>query len=232
MIRKNISLYEEDMKKILPIVERHEGNLSEAMREIIDFTSFMQQKFGSLPEAKKIENKTKGACLPDGMLNWFITHTRECLLDEDVIESLEEIQGIESLSDLVEVVELCFTVAIQIDIDDEQDPSEALVSVTGKKVRTEFVAKLIACFLGEIGYLEVENVCRRGASITVKLKGNGGRKSEDDYKNVRESLLKHFGARHILMAEILNRPQFWNATINATVEWGNMQRYKYPRIYK
>jgi len=37
MIRKNISLYEEDMKKIGRIAEKHEGNLSAAMREIIEF---------------------------------------------------------------------------------------------------------------------------------------------------------------------------------------------------
>jgi hypothetical protein len=76
MIRRNISLYEEDMKKIEGIVEKHEGNLSTAMREIIDFVDFMLRKFDSLEEAKKIGREIKGVCIPDTILNWFLTYTK------------------------------------------------------------------------------------------------------------------------------------------------------------
>lgn len=106
MIRKNISLYEEDMKKIRGIVEKHEGNLSAAMREIIDFIDFMLRKFDSLEEAKKIERRTKGVCVPSEMLNWFLTYTSECLPDEDAAGSIEEICAIESVSDLAEIADI------------------------------------------------------------------------------------------------------------------------------
>jgi len=238
MIRKNISLYEEDMKKIARIVEKHEGNLSAAMREIIDFVDFILRKFGSLEEAKKIEKRTKGVCLPYGMLNWFLTYTSECLPDADAAGSIEGICAIESVSDLAEIADIGFAVDIKVDADDARNPSEVTIRLSGERTHTEFVAKIAACFLAENRGLAVENVSRHAAFTTVKLKkeakGEGGREreSEGDYKKVRESLIRHFGERHIMMQEILSKLRFWNAMINATAEWGDVERYKYPRLYR
>nr|QNO52777.1 hypothetical protein HGGDFBBL_00009 [Methanosarcinales archaeon ANME-1 ERB6] len=234
MIRKNISLYEEDMKKIGRIVEKNEGNLSAAMREIIDFVDFMLRKFGSLEEAKKLERRTKGVCLPRGMLNWFLTYTSECLLDEDAAGSIEEICAIESVSDLAEIAGIGLPVDIKVDADDDRNPSAVTIRLTGERAHTEFVAKIIACFLAENHGLAVEDVFRHTAFTTLKMKreGEGKRESEGDYKKVRDSLIKHFGERHIMVQEILNKPRFWNAMIKATAEWGDVERYKYPRIYR
>lgn len=234
MIRKNISLYEEDMKKIGRIVEKHEGNLSAAMREIIDFVDFMLQKFGSFEKAKKIERRTKGVCVPNELLNWFLTYTSECLPDEDAAGSIEEICAIESVSDLAEIAGIGLPVDIKVDADDDRNPSAVAIRLTGERAHTEFAAKVIACFLAENRGLAVEDVFRHTASTTVKMKKGkeGERESEDDYKKVRDSLIKHFGERHIMTQEILNKPRFWNAMINATAEWGDMERYKYPKIYR
>jgi hypothetical protein len=234
MIRKNISLYEEDMKKIERIVEKHEGNLSAAMREIIDLVDFMLRKFGSLEEAKKIEQRTKGVCVPNTMLNWFLTYTSECLPDEDAAGSIEEICAIESVSNLTEIADIGFPVDIKVDADDERNPSEVTIRLTGERTHTEFVAKIMACFLAENKGLAVDDVYRHATFTTMKLKreGKNERESEGNYKMVRESLIKHFGERHIMMQEILNKPRFWNAMINATTEWGDMERYKYPKIYR
>jgi len=236
MIRKNISLYDEDMKKIARIVEKHEGNLSAAMREIIDFVDFMLRKFDSLEAAKKIERRTKGVCIPNTMLNWFLTHTDECLPGEDAIGSIEEICATESVFDLAEIADVGFPVDIKVDADDAQNPSEVTIRLSGERTHTEFVAKIMACFLAENRGLAVEDVFRHTASTTVKLKKSGereeGRESEGEYKKVRASLIEHFGERHIMMQEILNKPRFWNARINATANWGDVERYKYPKIYR
>jgi len=220
------------MKKIKQITEKHEGNLSAAMREIIDFVDFMLRKFGSLEEAKKIERRTKGVCLPSEMLNWFLTYTSECLPDEDAAGSIEEICAIESISDLAEIADIGLPVDIEVDADDDQNPSAVTIRLTGEKMYTEFVAKIMACFLAENRGLAVEDVFRHTAFTTVKMKREGRGESEGSYKKVRDSLIKHFGERHIMMQEILNKPRFWNAMINATVEWGEVQRYKYPKIYR
>jgi len=232
MIRKNISLYEEDMKKIAKIVEKHEGNLSAAMREIIDFVDFMLRKFGSLEEARKIEKRTKGVCLPYGMLNWFLTYTSECLPDEAAAGSIEEICAIESVSDLAELAGMGFPIELNVTANDERNPSEVEVKIIGERVYTEFVAKTIACFLAGSMEMEVEDVSQHATSITVRMKRAGNTNTERDYKRMRNSLIKYFGARHIMMQEILSKPRFWNDMINATAEWEDVQRYKYPRIYR
>jgi len=236
MIRKNISLYEEDLKKIEGIVEKHEGNLSAAMREIIDFVDFMLRKFGSLEKAKKIERKIKGVYLPNTMLNWFFNYTDGCLQDEATAGCIEEIYATESVYDLAKIADMGFAVAIKIDADDERNPSEVTIHLTGERTHTEFVAKILACFLAENKGLAVEDVSRHTAFTTVKMKREGegerGRGSEGDYKKVRDSLIKHFGERHVMMQEILGKPKIWNAMINATTEWSAVQRYKYPRIYR
>lgn len=121
-----------------------------------------------------------------------------------------------------------------MDADDDRNPSAVTIRLTGERTHTEFAAKVIACFLAENHGLAVEDVFQHAAFTTLKLKrvGEGERGSEGDYKKVRESLIKHFGERHIMMQEILNKPRFWNAMINATTEWGDMERYKYPKIYR
>ncbi len=232
MIRKNISLYEEDMKKIAKIVEKHEGNLSAAMREIIDFVDFMLRKFGSLEEARKIEKRTRGVCLPYGMLNWFLTYTSECLPDEAAAGSIEEICAIESVSDLAEIAGMGLPIELNVTANDERNPSEVEVKITGERMYTEFVAKTIACFLAGSMEMEVEDVSQHATSITVRMKRAGNTNTERDYKRMRNSLIKYFGARHIMMQEILSKPRFWNDMINATAEWEDVQRYKYPRIYR
>ncbi len=232
MIRKNISLYDEDVKRIERIVEKHGGNLIAAIREIIEFTHSMQRKFGSLEEATRVERRIKGICIPNMMLNWFLRYTNACLPDEIAIGSLEEIHALESVSDLADIADIGFAVDIQVDADDDRDPKEATIQVSGERMQAEFVAKLAACFLAENKGLVVEDVARRATSITVKLKGSGERGSEANYKMMRESLITHFGERHVMMQEILQKPKFWNSIVNATTDWDDVQRHKYPRIYR
>lgn len=234
MIRKNISLFEEDMKKIEGIVEKHEGNLSAAMREIIDFVDFMQRRFGNLDAAKKVERKAKGICVPPTLLNWFLTYTDGCLPDEITADCVEEITAIESMSKLAEIADMGFSVAIKIDADDERNPSEATIQISGERMSREFIAKITSCFLAKNRGMVVKDVNRRATATIVKLeKGweTEEKMEEEDYKKMRESLIKHFGERHIMMQEILNKPRFWNEMINATAEWGDVERYRYPKLY-
>jgi len=234
MIRKNISLYDEDLKKIEGIVEKHEGNLSAAMREIIDFVEFVQRKFGGFEEAKKIEKRIKGVCVPNTMLNWFLTYTKGCLPDEDTIGGIEDLYAIESVYDLAEIADMGFAGDIEVDADDKRNPSEVTIRVSGERTHVEFVAKIISCFLAENKGMVVEDVSRHATSTTVKLKKGSEMKRdmEEDYKKMRDSLIKHFGERHVMLQEIRDKPKFWNSMINATAEWSDVQRYKYPGIYR
>lgn len=232
MIRKNISMYEKDLEKLERLLEKNEGNLSAVVREIIDFFDFMQRKFGSLEEAKKIERRVKGICIPNTLLIWFLKYTEGCLPDEAEAGCIEEIMAIKSMSDLADFADFGFPVAIKIDADDEQNPSEVTIQISGEQMQKEFIAKITSCFLTMNRGMVVKDIHRDAASITVKLKSRGESESEANYKMMRESLITHFGERHVMMQEILQKPWFWNSMINATTDWGDVQRHKYPKIYR
>jgi hypothetical protein len=136
--------------------------------------------------------------------------------------------------DLAEIADTGFAGDIEVDADDKRNPSEVAIRVSGERTHVEFVAKIISCFLAENKGLAVEDVSRHATSITVKLKKGGEMKKEmeEDYKKMRDSLIKHFGERHVMMQEIQDKPKFWNSMINATAKWSDVQRYKYPRIYR
>lgn len=51
--RKNIVLHKSQFKAIEPLVKKHEGNFSAAMRDCMDFIVFCIEKAGSLERAKE-----------------------------------------------------------------------------------------------------------------------------------------------------------------------------------
>jgi len=159
-------------------------------------------------------------------------YTDACLPDENAMRSIEEIRVIESVSHLKAIADIGFAVDIHVDADDDRNPTEVTLQVSGDRMHAEFVAKLAACFLAETKELVVEDVSRQATTITVNLRRRGELGSEGAYKAVRDSLLQHFGERHVMMQDILQRPRFWNDVITSTCEWSDVQRYKYPRIYR
>jgi hypothetical protein len=232
MIRKNISLYEKDVKKLAPLLEQHEGNLSAAIREMIEFVDFMLQKFGSLEEARRIEKRLQGICIPHLMLTWFLSCTDACLPSEESVDSLVEMIPLRGVMDLRALATVGFNVAITAEADDARSPTRATVRVTGDRQQAEFVAKLAACYLGKQSGLRVEDADRQTTMITLRLKKLGEPGSEAVYTAIRDSLLKHFGERHLMMQELLARPKFWNDVVTSSVEWSVLQRYRYPKLYE
>jgi hypothetical protein len=78
----------------------------------------------------------------------------------------------------------------------------------------------------------VEDADRQTTMITLRLKKLGEPGSEAVYTAIRDSLLKHFGERHLMMQELLARPKFWNDVVTSSVEWSVLQRYRYPKLYE
>ena len=52
--RVNVNLGEENRVALKPFLERHHGNLSAAMRELIGFADFAVKRFGSLERAEEV----------------------------------------------------------------------------------------------------------------------------------------------------------------------------------
>lgn len=90
MLRKNVSISDAHLKLLEPLLKKHQGNLSAAMRDIIDFTGFVTENMGSLETARnllkeknhvreQIQNRIYGVTIPLTMFRWLLVN-RKCKL--------------------------------------------------------------------------------------------------------------------------------------------------------
>lgn len=90
MLRKNVSISDVHLKLLDPLLKKHQGNLSAAMRDIIDFTGFVTENMGSLEKARdllKEKNRLKeqtlhriyGITIPLTMFRWLLADRKTCL---------------------------------------------------------------------------------------------------------------------------------------------------------
>jgi hypothetical protein len=90
MLRKNVSISDTHLKMLDPLLKKHQGNLSAAMRDIIDFTGFVTENMGSLEMAKDLfkdknhameetRNRIYGITIPLTMFRWLLANKKENL---------------------------------------------------------------------------------------------------------------------------------------------------------
>ena len=252
MIRKNISLEKDDLKKIESIVDKHEGNLSAAIREVINFADYAINNFGDLESVKKIDGSTDGVVFPKGILVWLLIQTEGCLPDFKTIDSITEQCEIEKKKDvscnLSCMVGLCEKLSVEYEIkfdnkakydkvpghdngQKDKNPHGIEIDLHGERLQTEFIAKIISCILGTSCILGerrnyiLSNVSKHASFISMRFDQGGS------YEDIRETLIKYFGNRHVMTQEIFDKPVFWNNVITSTMEWSDIQKHKYPKIY-
>ncbi len=87
MLRKNVSISDTHLKMLDPLLKKHQGNLSAAMRDIIDFTGFVTENMGSLETAKDLfreknhameetRNRIYGITIPLTMFRWLLVNRK------------------------------------------------------------------------------------------------------------------------------------------------------------
>ena len=90
MLRKNVSISDTHLKMLDPLLKKHQGNLSAAMRDIIDFTGFVTENMGSLETAKDLfkeknhameqtRNRIYGITIPLTMFRWLLTDRKSSM---------------------------------------------------------------------------------------------------------------------------------------------------------
>lgn len=90
MLRKNVSISDSHLKLLDPLLKKHQGNLSAAMREIIDFTGFVAENIGCLESAKNLlqekncareetNNRIYGVTIPLSMFKWLLSNRKGIL---------------------------------------------------------------------------------------------------------------------------------------------------------
>ncbi len=224
LIRKNISLDDKYLKKLQPLLDANNGNLSAAVRDTIEVADTALTYHKSIDEviwflketpAKEELNDTiqsgENIVINKTILEWLFRYTRGRLTDEELVNELInpfEIEDMKQLEDHLNRVSRNYQWEIRTSIkcEDIYNPESALVLISNATVNSrDFFAQLVAHFLSRWRQLDVEHVFRRANSTQISFKKNPSTSSNETMPGIR----KHFGYLDILCKELDDNTEFW-----------------------
>ena len=212
-VRKNISLEKGHLRKLEPLVLKHKGNFSAAMREIIDLIDTMTRD----PEAinNLIDGLKTDYNLTENVNFWLIKQARGRLIDPEHLNSIIDPAKIVLLSDLEKYMDDMTTGAswqtnIRIeDYDDNVNPSYLTLTLSGNSnYKLEFLGGLISSFLVLHKKQEIVSLKKMSNKITVSFRKQIGA------NHAKQSLINYFGDMEDLSTEISKKLDFWKCIVN------------------
>jgi hypothetical protein len=243
LIRKNISLDDKYLKKLQPLLDANDGNLSAAVRDTIEVADTALTYHKSIDEAIRFlkENPAEeelndtiqsgeNIVINKTMLEWLFRYTKGRLTDEELVNELInpfEIQDMRQLEDHLNRIFRSYQWAIRTSIkcEDINNPESALVIFSNATVNSrDFFAQLVAHFLARWKQLDVEHVFRRANSTQISFKKNLSMSSNEIMPGIR----KHFGYLDIICKELDDNTDFW-AQVMYTY---NVERYNLLTLHR
>ncbi len=210
IVRKNISLTEEYLKKLEPLKQKHKGNLSAVFRDIIDIADAALND----PDSAKqlISQLKKEQNLTSSTLIWTLQNTAGRLPDEEIVRTVIG-NNIHSISDLEKRLndigkEIYWDIPVKLSADDDINPHDGVFTIDGKNLHmTRFLAVVIAIFVAKkfnLGVIKTKNI---NGSFTMHMK-------HGDNKWAVITLADNFGYMDTAFSGLYKKPYFWNILIN------------------
>jgi len=212
LIRKNVSLDETHLQKLQPLLEKHRGNLSAAVREVIDLVSLDLESHGK-PEDISVRNEGKSSETKDQliksrecvmmsqqMMKWLVGSCTGKLIDEDVVNGLINPYIITTLSELEENLNcsskrMGWEIKVSGPFNEGLENEPKIMDFTGGDIDfREFLVKVVCIFISRWVNLDVEAIHRKSNSITIYLRSF----IRQDLQEVAPGIRKYFGSRDIL----------------------------------
>lgn len=209
-LRKNISLDEEHLKKLEPMLKTHNGNLSAVVREIIDLTDIAFKDPDSL---KKIISGLKSKQnLTSATLDWTLKNLSGRLPPDGTVYNIigNDVTSVASLEKRLNELmgEVYWDSSIKINADDEWHPKNASFVITGKNQDMDrFLAAIAAVFASKKYALGVLDARSANNSFEMHM-----RSGETDWIN--KSIQDTFGYMDRSFSELYANPDFWNAMLD------------------
>lgn len=209
IIRKNISLNEEYLKKLEPLLQKHSGNLSSVMREVIDLADAAFQDPDSVK--RLISGLKKEQNLTSMTLMWALENLSGRFPDGELVQNIigDDIHTISSLEKRLNELggEIYWGSSVRINADDDRLPKSASLIINGKNPDTNrFLASIIAIYAAKKFYLGVSRIGSMSSPFEMYLKRGEG---EWAIKSVAEN----FGNMEHAFSELYKKPDFWNTII-------------------
>ncbi len=203
IVTRHISLDNDCIEKMEPYVQKHKGNFSAAIREIID-------------EAGKNSSLKNLSAIDNSLFKWMLNEIDGMLVPENVLDDLIDPMLINSLAKLEDYLnrrfdELEWDIDLAIKCDNDASPSDVLIEVRGANQKIKFAACILSQYLvknsPEIAPLEVRSVFNSDGCIKVEL-------ARSNKKEAFDSVITFFGGMDEVTKAIKSRPSFWKAVIN------------------
>lgn len=208
-IRKSISLDEEYLKKIEPFLQKHNGNLSAVIREIIDLADYASRD----PDYIKrlISGMKNKQSLTSSTLAWALKGLAGRRPDREFVNNIlgDDIYSITFLEKRLNELlgEVYWDSSIKITSDNDRAPQNASFIITGKNQdMNRFIGAFIAVFVSEKYDLGISSTRTENNSFEIYMvRGTRewGIKSTNDL----------FGYMEPAFSEFYKRPDFWNMVL-------------------
>jgi hypothetical protein len=243
LIRKNISLDDKYLKKLQPILDANDGNLSAAVRDTIEVADTALAYHKSIDEAINFLKETpakeelsdtiesgENVIINKTMLEWLFKHTKGRLTDEDLVNELInpfEISNMKELEDYLNRVSRNYQWSIRTSIkcEDIYNPESALVLLSNATIDSrEFFAQLIAHFLAKWKQLDVEHIFRRANSTQISFKKNLSVSLNETMPGIR----KHLGYLEVVCRELDDNTEFWTQLMHTY----SVERYNLVTLHR
>ena len=226
IIRKNITLENDHLKKLELFLMKNEGNLSAAIRDSIDMAYVVLQQYGSVEKAKSsITNETKkltereqsiesgkNVLIASPVFQWMLKWTKGIPLDHEILDELLDHLKINTISELDKQVNVMsresgWNCEVSIFCMDNIYPETATVTITGEnELYRDFLAQLVIMFLVYNKGLDIDVIHRRATSVRIDLK-----KLKEGEQSCAAN--EHFGYLKDTVNEFASRKDFWKNLI-------------------
>ncbi|MDL5503581.1 MAG: hypothetical protein QSU88_10225, partial [Candidatus Methanoperedens sp.] len=183
-------------------LERHNGNFSAAIREIID-----RNGKSAFPD--------NSSAIDTSLLKWMLTEVDGILIPDNILDELMDPVLINSIRKLEECLncrfrELEWGINIEFKYDNDTLPSGVLIELRGENQKIRTVARILSQYMVKNSLekipLEIMSVFNINECIRIEL-------ARSTKKDATNSLLTFFGGMDEVIKGIKSRPPFWKAIV-------------------
>lgn len=209
ILRKNISLNDEYLKKLEPLMKKHKGNLSAVIREVIDLAEAAFQDPDSVK--RLISGLRKEQNLTSSTILWSLKNLSGRLPDEDTINNIIG-SNISSLSDIEARLnelgsEIYWDSTVKVETDNNFAPTNAIFAVTGKNHSiNNYLASVIALYVAGKFSLCISKQRTVENSFEIDF-------VKTDKELALKSVSDNFGYLEETLSELYKKPDFWNILV-------------------
>ena len=203
IVTKHVSLDDDCIKKMQPYEEKHNGNFSAAIREIIE-------------RAGKSSIPNNSTTIDNSLFRWMLNEIDNILVPDNVLDELIDPSLMASMLKLEEYLnyrfnELVWGINIALKYDSNTSPSEVLIEIRGTSQKIKLLACIISQFMVKNSLkdapLEIKSVIYTDDFIKIEL-------SKSHRKDSLDSLERFFGHNNEVIRTMKSRPAFWKAIVN------------------